>query len=698
MTELGVVSYTLSACAYFVLAAILAKHFKQKANGLVLVIAILSSFIWAIVSAYFAGDKPGELHSLALEGVSIVRLIAWLVFLQLMLLAGTSNTGVHRLLSWIYYTANFYFVLVAVAFFYFLIQPSAFVSDQVLSYRAINHLIMSSLGLFLVEQTLRHIDPEQRWSVKYLCFGLGGLFTYEFYFAANTLLLSQIDADIWIARGFVNALIAPFFAVFIVRRTGTSFRFFISHTTALHTTALLAGGLYLLAMGLGGYYIKMYGGTWGGMLQVVFLFGAATILATLLYSGSIRSSVKVFLGKHFFHYRYDYRVEWLNLTEKLTQQQEPEQLQRNALWAIADIVESPAGMLWLLHEDKYNPVVNLTKLDKEFDPMPADMSLIQYLQQTQWIVDIGEYNLHPDVYKNLQLPDWIAEVPEVWLVVPLMHQTQLSGFVILTHPRAKYQLNWEVRDILRTAGRQVASYLALLEVNAALAAARQFEAYNRLAAFVVHDLKNIVAQLTLIGRNAEMHKNNPEFIDDALTTVENATLKMNRLLAQLRIQSSIKNQIIKVSLSSIIEEAVDHRSMSEPKPEFEQPHPDIMISTDKDRLTSVLEHLIQNAQEATNNDGFVRIRLYTENKQIKIEISDNGCGMEPIFIREKLFKPFATTKGNAGMGIGVYEAREFLRSLGGRIDVQSNVGTGTTFFLSLPEVAGVNTGFVSQAQ
>jgi len=698
MTELGIVSYTFSACAYLVLAAILAKHFKQKANSFVLGFAILSSFIWAVVSAYFAGDNSDELNSLALEGASFVRFAAWLVFLQLMLLSGTNNTGVHRLLSWIYYTANIYFVLIALGLFYFIVQPAVFVTDQVLSYRAINYLVMSSLGLFLVEQTLRHIDPEQRWSVKYLCFGLGGLFTYEFYFAANTLLLNQIDVDIWTARGFVNALIAPFIAVFIVRRTGSSFRFFISHTTALHTTALLAGGLYLLAMGLGGYYIKMYGGTWGGMLQVVFLFGAATILATLLYSGSIRSSVKVFLGKHFFHYRYDYRVEWLNLTEKLTQQQEPEQLQRNALWAIADIVESPAGMLWLLHEDKYNPVVNLTKLDEDFAPLPSDASLIQYLQQTQWIVDIDEYNLQPAVYNNLQLPVWIKDVPDVWLVVPLMHQTQLSGFVILTHARVKNQLNWEVRDILRTAGRQVASYLALLEVNAALAAARQFEAYNRLAAFVVHDLKNIVAQLTLIGRNAETHKNNPDFIDDALTTVENATLKMNRLLAQLRIQSTLKNQIIKVSLSSIIEEAVNHRSMSEPKPAYEKPHEDIMIFTDKDRLTSVLEHLIQNAQEATRNDGFVRIRLYTEDKHVKIEISDNGCGMEPVFIREQLFKPFATTKGNAGMGIGVYEAREFLRSFGGRIDVQSHVGTGTTFLLSLPEASGVNTGLISQAQ
>jgi putative PEP-CTERM system histidine kinase len=270
-----------------------------------------------------------------------------------------------------------------------------------------------------------------------------------------------------------------------------------------------------------------------------------------------------------------------------------------------------------------------------------------------------------------------------------MHQSQLLGFTVLTHARAKYQLNWEVRDILRTAGRQAAGYLALLEVNIQLASARQFEAFNRLSAFVVHDLKNVVAQLSLVESNAQAHKNNPEFIDDVVTTIANATQKMNRLLVQLRSPQTASKSVSRVNLSAIIEQVVKHRSGSTPIPEFNTDDDEITVLADKDRLASIIEHLVQNAQEATENDGFVRLRLYTQEKQAKIDIEDNGAGMNEKFIRDKLFRPFVTTKGNAGMGIGVYEAREVARELGGTIEVESQPGKGTKFTLTIP-VSGNN--------
>ena len=265
-----------------------------------------------------------------------------------------------------------------------------------------------------------------------------------------------------------------------------------------------------------------------------------------------------------------------------------------------------------------------------------------------------------------------------------MHQTELLGFIVLTHARAKYQLNWEVRDILRTAGRQAAGYLALLEVNIQLASARQFEAFNRLSAFVVHDLKNVVAQLSLAERNAQVHKNNPEFIDDVVTTIANATQKMNRLLVQLRSPQTASKSVSRVNLSGIIDQVVKHRSGSTPIPEFKTEDVEITVLADKDRLASVIEHLVENAQDATENDGFVRLRLYTHEKQAKIDIEDNGGGMDEKFVRDKLFKPFVTTKGNAGMGIGVYEARVVARGLGGSLDVESQPGKGTRFSLTIP--------------
>ncbi|MHB8551844.1 MAG: ATP-binding protein, partial [Acidiferrobacterales bacterium] len=104
----------------------------------------------------------------------------------------------------------------------------------------------------------------------------------------------------------------------------------------------------------------------------------------------------------------------------------------------------------------------------------------------------------------------------------------------------------------------------------------------------------------------------------------------------------------------------------------------------RDRLSAVIGHVIQNAREATPADGRVTVRLRADRRQVVIEVEDTGCGMDEAFIRERLFRPFETTKGNSGMGIGAYETREFVRALGGDIDVFSRPGHGTIFRLHLP--------------
>ncbi|WP_455209082.1 XrtA/PEP-CTERM system histidine kinase PrsK [Kaarinaea lacus] len=683
MEYFGTISYSLAALAFLAFAGVLVSKLKQGSQVAMLFVALLLSFGWATTAAYLA--RGAYFESLALEVLESLRNFAWIIFLYVLLLNAAKNTRAYGLLRKLSILIYVLFAGVAGLFIYFTLDTGFFISNRGYEYRAISHLLFAAFGLFLVEQLMRHIEPDQRWAIKYLCFGLGGVFAYEFYLYGDALLFKNIDVDIWNARGIVTAFVVPLIAISASRYQKLPLHLFVSHKFAFHTTALLAGGLYLLAMGMGGYYIKVYGGTWGGMMQVVFLFGAAVVLITLLFSGSIRASIRVFLAKHFYHYRYDYREEWLRITNLLSSQQEPHVLRNNALRAIADIVESPAGLLWLSQDTSdYSVVNNWNMPDLEIRQVDAADAMIQFLAKTQWIIDLDEYTRDRSAYGNLQLPDWLLDLPEAWLVVPLMHQTQLLGFTVLTHARAKDRLDWEIRDLLRTAGRQVAGYLALLEVNLALASARQFEAFNRLSAFVVHDLKNIVAQLSLVSKNADDHRDNPLFIDDALSTIAHATQKMNRLLAQLRIQHSATQNITRLNLSDIIQQVVKNRSVAKPRPSMKQADTTVQILADKDRLAAIIEHLVQNAQEATNNDGFVNVRLYTEGAQAKIAIEDNGCGMSDEFIRDGLFKPFQTTKGNAGMGIGVYEACEFAKALGGSIDVSSRVGEGTTFLVSLP--------------
>lgn len=272
----------------------------------------------------------------------------------------------------------------------------------------------------------------------------------------------------------------------------------------------------------------------------------------------------------------------------------------------------------------------------------------------------------------------------LWLLIPLFHEERLMGFVILSKARVPQMLDWENKQLLNTAARQAASYLALEEAASALAQARQFEGFNRLAAFVMHDLKNLIAQLSLITRNAERYGHNKEFVDDAFQTVGDSVDRMNRLLAQLRAAAASERED-SVDLRAMLVKVVSHRAIMEPRPKLQiDDKTAITVSADADRLSAILANVIQNAQDATPKDGQIEVRLSVLCTEALIEVIDNGCGMDETFIRQRLFRPFDSTKGLSGMGIGAYECREFINMLGGRIEVESQPGKGTCFRLFIP--------------
>jgi putative PEP-CTERM system histidine kinase len=232
-----------------------------------------------------------------------------------------------------------------------------------------------------------------------------------------------------------------------------------------------------------------------------------------------------------------------------------------------------------------------------------------------------------------------------------------------------------------------ASYLALEDAGRALAEARQFEGFNRLSAFVIHDLKNLIAQLSLVVRNAERHHNNPEFMRDAIKTVDHAVGKMSRLMSQLKNSGSAESERI-IDLGELLHEVVEARKVQAPIPTCDMFRKPIRIKANRDRLASSFEHIIQNAQDAAGKNGRVRVRMkMSDTGHATVEIEDNGIGMDEEFIRTRLFKPFETTKGVTGMGIGAYESREYIRSLGGELSVRSEPGKRTLFTFWLPTVS-----------
>ena len=274
-----------------------------------------------------------------------------------------------------------------------------------------------------------------------------------------------------------------------------------------------------------------------------------------------------------------------------------------------------------------------------------------------------------------------------WLLVPLMLDETLLGLVLLASPRAPQPYNWEDNDILKTAGTQLAGFVAQQKANQELINARQFEATNRLSAFMMHDLKNIMAQLSLLVANAEKHKRNPQFVDDMVATVDNTVARMQRMLERLNASHDRQREGEAVDLTDAVSEAVALMAAGRPAPQKESARGPLMVKADRDRLVAVIAHIIRNAQEATPSNGRVLVRLFSEGTCAVIEVEDTGCGMDRQFVRERLFRPFDSTKGSSGMGIGAYECSEYIHELGGDIEVVSSPGKGTLFRIGIP-IAG----------
>lgn len=668
-------SYGSAAVAFVFLSILLLTSWRGRLNGIALTVACLTSALWAITVVYQVSLT--QTLSLSTDILEILRNGSWAIFLIMLL--ESSRREASSFPFKIKPVAALYFLLLA-ANIYMYWRPASSNGALLFMTGFVGRVGMAVIGMILVEQLYRNIPPKERWGIKYLCLGIGGMFAYDFYLYSNAMLFRHIDPEIWTARGIVNALIVPLIAVSAARNPQWSLDISVSRRVLFHSAVLVGAAIYLLLMAVVGYYLRFFGGSWGTILQAAFFFGAVVLLVGALFSGSLRSWLKVIISKHFFTYNYDYREEWLRFTRTLSE--EGHVLGERIIQAVAELVESPGGGLWISRDSgNLEPAANW---NISFDPAfePADSAFCQFLRNKQWVVDLQEFQANPEKYESIAMPQWLINTPRAWLVVPLIQNRKLLGFVVLVQPRIKIKLNWEVNDLLKVAGKQAASYLAQQEASDALLVARQFESFNRMSTFVVHDLKNLVSQLSLLLSNAEKHKNNPEFQKDMIDTVDFSVQKMKRLLHKLTVGSSVEGPV-PIDLEELLQQVVAAKSFAEPKPVLEVRDADLEISADWASLERVIGNLVQNAIEATPRDGQVVVRLTKSEGAAVIEIQDTGHGMSVEFIHERLFKPFESTK-SAGMGIGVFESREYVKELGGQLEVVSQPSCGTTFKMVLP--------------
>ncbi len=622
-------SHGLAGVAYMVFSlGLVARGYlraPRERPRIVLMLALVASAAWAwLMVVAIWREQPLLLRLAAMA--DILRYGAWFWFL-LVLLKVRAQRGVNASLSWLGQGALGVFVAaVALQGLPVLGYGNAEVLRKLQLFSALSLPVMA---MVLLEQLFRNVSDDSRWNIKPLCLGLAGAFLFDLYLYSQAVLFNRLDSDAFSIRGAVHAMVVPLLFLSTSRQSDWIARIQISRKAAFHSATLMIAGLYLLFISGVGYYVRFFGGDWGRALQVGLVFLGLIVLVVLALSGSVRAQLRVFLGKHFFRYRYDYREEWLRFTQTLSAKNSPQEMGEQVVRGLADMLDSPAGGLWLKNrgEPGYCQTARWN-IAQSTSVEESDSGLSQFLKTSGWVVNLEEYRSFPRRYGQLVLPPWLQDIPQAWLIVPLMVADDMIGFVVLARARARMDVNWEVNDLLKTAGRQAASFLAQMQATEALLEVRKFDAFNRMSAFVVHDLKNVVTQLSLMMKNAKRLHNNPEFQQDMLLTVENSLDRMRQLMLQLREGATPPGTVVGVDLEAIARRIAVVSADRGRTLDLDIADP-VVTRGHEERIERIIGHMVQNAFDATDATGRVWLRLDRSRGQAMIEVGDTGHGMMP---------------------------------------------------------------------
>lgn len=671
-------SHLLAAMLYGALAVFQLRRWNGDPRNRPLISAFAAMAVWTIFLALLG--PYNFLSQMAESG----RNLAFLAFMYgLMTGAGTGESGGQRGVKGVFAAVAAVIGLqIAVGGVMPEFARAPVVFEALASTSEIIGLTIAAGALILVHNLYGLAAPTSRSALRFPMLALAAMWAYDLHLYTVAYFTRAPGVELFALRGLVLAALAPLFALGV---RNASWKIQISRVATFQSLSVIAILAYLIAMMLAARALEIVGGDWAriGEVGIVFVMTLAAML--LLPSAKMRAWLRVTLAKHLFEHRYDYRQEWLRFTDTVGRESaEAAPLEERVVKALADIGGAPGGLLLLV--DEHRRLAPAGRWNWSGDVPAAGEgaeALIAHMEQSAFVLDFdavrGGALAAGDA--RLPVPAWLAGLSCAWAGIPLSHEGRLAGIVVLEHPAIRRRLDWEDFDLFRTAGIQAASYIAEARSQQALADARRFDEFNRRFAFILHDIKNLVSQLSLVARNAERHAGNPEFHADMIATLQSSVRKMNDLLARLSPGSAREAEPPRATEIAPVVEALA-AAKRRAHPIRLACEPGLVAMVDPAALEQALGHLVQNAIEASGPADPVILRCFESGGDVAIEIVDHGHGMSAEFVRTRLFQPFASTK-EMGFGIGAYEARALIQAMGGRIEVESRDGGGTRFTLFL---------------
>jgi len=532
--------------------------------------------------------------------------------------------------------------------------------------------IMACLVFALVnfETTLANASHDAIYKIKFEIIGLGTILAVQIFYFGQALLYRSLNMNYLVLRSFLYIVALIIMTYSMLTRSG-AVRVQVSRQVAAKFVVLIAVGIYLAMLGLLGEGMQYFSVSFPRTLTVSISFLAGIALLILFLSERIRREVKVALHKNFYQQKHDYRTQWLRFTQQLSTSRTEDELFQRILVAYCDIFGINGAVLFLFekHQCGYCMIA-------EYDMKPIEgiispeHTLIKFMKESTWVISAKDKNPQITAQDARFLSDNLIS-----FVVPLFWGEMLEGFIALGQPIKNDEVYiYEDYDLMKTIARQASQAIMHQRLSEHISQMREIEAVGNIAAFVAHDLKNHVSNLSLIVENAARHMHNPDFQQDMLTSLGSTVVKMQQLINRLKnLGEPEQSKPKSLDLLNLVEKTVGMISGSPISitgtPEY--------ANVDENDMQNVIMNLIRNAIEASGPNEPVQVEVGSKGVPY-ISVTDQGCGMSARFIRTELFKPFKTTK-QKGLGIGLYQCRQTLESVGGRIEVSSEEGKGSKF-------------------
>jgi putative PEP-CTERM system histidine kinase len=550
-------------------------------------------------------------------------------------------------------------------------------------------LIAAVLVLVNLERTFRASVGTMRWRIKFMILGVGVLFAVRVYTSSQALLLrAQGIEESFLTVDSAGLLLGGALVLRSLLRRPVDVAVYPPFAVLQNSVIVLLAGIYLLAVGVFAKLVQWVGGAASFQEKTFVILVTVVGLTVVCLSDRVRLHARRFLSRYLQRPLYDYRTVWRSFTEAIASRVKQEELCEAAAKQVAEIFQALSVTLWLVDEKRENLVFAAsTSLSpaagKELAPGKEEaMVIIRTMQdhaepkdiessKEDWAVALRR--CHPTQFRG-----------GTRVCVPMVAGGQLMGVMTVGDRVGGTFFSLQDFDLLKCVGDQVAAGLLNVHLSQKLLQAKELEAFQTMSAFFVHDLKNTASTLNLMLKNLPVHFDNPAFREDALRGVAKTCEHINHLISRLSLlRHDLQIRPAESDLNDIISRVLASWNGATGINLVKNFRPCPKIFLDQEQILKVVTNLVLNAAEAVSKGGEITVGTCQNNGWAVLTVSDNGCGMDPEFLRRALFRPFQTTKKN-GFGIGMFQSKMIVEAHGGRIEVESELKRGTTFRVLLP--------------